>query len=1005
MTMKNVFGIFLTLILLTSVLMGCGASEQAPSAQNDPVEEIDLATYNKVPLIDEFDPGMEKAHFLSAPSDQEIAEEYKDYEAHCSIVVKNTSASFVLGNQKGEYGELILCEIDTYGEEAVLRVKAMKDGAFDDSFEMAEVSFSRTEEDKYILDLEVRGISSAKATMGVSVNEEKLGNFNVPAFSLGCVGFYKSRGTTYAYADDISVLEKGGTELFADDFDGQFSNALYGYNYKNNATSAFSPFFYKTSYINDSNALVVGSGFILSETKADAAPVFRKKFEVKPKEVKSAYLYMTALGSFEASINGTKVSKNLFEPGKMVYNKHLYYVSYDVTELIQEKNTLDITLFHGFFDRGSGYPEAVQNWGGAQAIKGELVIKCKNGEIIVMPTDDSFSVCSNTRYRYNDIYHGEIIDDRYTVEDNSKWVSPGVDTIEEKYLGLPVLHKENESIGFVEVIACESITQTAPNRFIYDFGQNIAGTVVFDLSALKNAGLERGQVITVRYSELLNDEDMANMDDEPGTLWTQNLLTARATDYYVVGDSHDVKVSFPHTYHGFRYAEIIGLDQPLPIENIKAYLVASKAVESAAFECDDETLSNFYKASRYSLRSNLMDVPTDCPQRDERLGWAGDAQVTSLYAMYQYDTEKLYCHYLDEMRAQQSDEGMFTDITPFKSTFGGHNCWGDAPVSIAWNIYVQYGNTAVLEENYEALCKWVDYLVETSDDYLRTSGGYGDHLSSQDTLETLSDTAWCAHSSELVGKIAGVLGKESDAEKYAEISANFKNRWMKEYVREDWSMEAGILHPDLESETAYALGICFEIFPEEMLAAAAGRLKIITEYGGYLFHPGYSGMSFYLRALADYGYIDTAIKVMTNTAPGGLSYPIKMGLTTNPEELSAFKDTDQNGESLGQGKYRVTGSLNHAAYSSVSSFFYTNILGIKPDENAPGYKHFYITPNVGGLTHAAGLYNSRQGKISVDWNAETRKLLCTIPTGSTCTLTLPNGEVQELAEGNYEFTW
>ena len=1012
MTMKNVFGIFLTLILLAVILTGCVVPEQTPSAEKDPVEAIDLATYNKVPKIDEFDPGMEKAHFLSAPTEQEMAqsadnsvEENKDFTALCSITVENTSACFVLGNKKGEYGQLILGEIDTYGEEGIFRVKVMQKGAMDSSFAGEDISFPKSDDGVYRVELEVKSISSVKSTMGVAVNDAHIGNFDVPAFSLGCVGFYKSRGTRYAYADDIKVTSKDGEELFADDFDGHFSNMLFGYNYKNTATSAFSPYFYKTTYRNDSNALVVSSGFILSETKADTAPVFRKKFEAKPKTIKGAYLYMTALGSFEASINGTKVSKNLFDPGKTVFNEHLYYVSYDVTDLIQENNTLEITLFNGFFDRGAGYPEVMQNWGGDPAIKGELVIQRKDGEVVIIPTDESFDVCSNTRYRFNDIYQGEIIDDRYTVEENSKWVQPLVDAVEEKYLDLPILRKENESIGIVEVIACESITQIAPNRFIYDFGQNIAGTVAFDLSELKMADLERGQVITVRYGELLNDEAMANMDDEPGTLWTQNLLTARATDYYVVGDSHDVKISFPHTYHGFRYAEIIGIDQPIPIENIKAYVVASKAVESAAFESSDEMLDKFYKASRYSIRSNLMDVPTDCPQRDERLGWAGDAQVTSLYAMYQYDTEKFYCHYLDEMRAQQNDNGEFTDITPFKNTFGGHNCWGDAPVSIAWNLYLQYGNTEVLAENYEALCKWVDYLVETSNGFLRTSGGYGDHLSSQDTLETLSDTAWCAYSAELVGKIAGVLGKEDDALKYTDISNNYKNRWLKEYVRDDWAMETGILYPEIESETAYSLGICFKIFPEDMLQAAAGRLKILTEYGGYLFHPGYSGMAFYLKALADYGYMDTAIKVMTNTEPGGLMYPIKMGLTTNPEELRVFKDTDENGEPLEQGKYRVTGSLNHAAYSSVCSLLYTNILGITPDENAPGYKHFFISPSACGITHAAGLYNSRQGKISVDWNTETRRLLCTIPTDSTCTLTLPNGEVKELSGGSYEFTW
>ena len=224
------------------------------------------------------------------------------------------------------------------------------------------------------------------------------------------------------------------------------------------------------------------------------------------------------------------------------------------------------------------------------------------------------------------------------------------------------------------------------------------------------------------------------------------------------------------------------------------------------------------------------------------------------------------------------------------------------------------------------------------------------------TCYTLSDTAWCAHSARLVSKMASVLGRDEDAKKYCDIADSFIEAWQKTYIREDWSPEAGILVAEAESETAYSLGIAFDLFPEDIMDAAKERLKILTEYGGYLFYPGYSGMAYYLPALASGGYSDAAVRVLENTAPGGLAFPLTMGLTTHPEELNCFKYQDENGADY-NGMYRVSGSLNHAAYSAVCSFLFTNILGIKTDEERPGFEHFFIEPCVNcGLEYASGSY-------------------------------------------------
>ncbi|MCR5556598.1 MAG: glycoside hydrolase family 78 protein [Butyrivibrio sp.] len=1040
----------LILVLMLGVciaLSGCGPIKDGNKDNKDNRNSGGAGIEAVIPEVHKYDNGMSMAHYISAPSfdsDNDAGEGITNYEISYRLALDNTSACFVIGDKKGEYGELILCELTDHGVgdgasggdvsgsgAASLTLKRFENGIRDQSYDakIAELTVEASSDHVYDVLLEVQGKS-----LLATVNGQPAGAFTIPGFELGCVGTYKSRGTSYAYIDDLIVTSEGKT-LLKDDFDGHFENNLYEYDYGTKAISAFSPYYVKLTEGDAGNRLRVSSGFILSETAAQPAPVFRREILCEKKELKHAYLYMTALGSFEARINGVLVSDHFFDPGKMVYDKYLNYASYDVTNLMQDQNTLDVTLFHGFFDRGSGYPETAGLWGKKRAIKGELVLVYKDESSEIIPTDDQFRVLTDSRYRFDDIYHGEIIDDRYYLPsdenasnetgdgDPAEWQNVLVDDVDEDLSYIGVETKLNESIKPIETRDYISVTEPVEGHFVYDFGQNFAGTISFNLKDFASEELKEGQVITFRYGELLNSDNMINTDGEAGTVWTQNLLTARATDYYVVGANGgrqsenskspdtaeyggaDGGVTFAHTYHGFRYLEVTGLDKAISTGNIKALVLSSGMEETGTFECSSDIISRFYNNSRYSMRSNLMDVPTDCAQRDERLGWAGDAQAASLFGMYQYDAKSFYENYLKAIRGQMSLEGEYMDVAPFNTRFGGHNCWGDASIVIAWNLYLQYGDKEALKDEYWGMGDWIDYLVETSDNYLRTSGGYGDHLSGQDTIETLTDTAWCAHSARLVSKMAKELGKGDDARKYMEIADSFTQAWQNAYIREDGSVEAGILAPEAESETAYSLGIAFDLFPEDMMDGAKERLKLLTEYGGFKFYPGYSGMPYYLPSLASGGYGDYAVKVLENTEVGGIAHPLMMGLTTNPEELGAFRYQDEAGNPYPEGKYRVTGSLNHAAYSSVCSFLYTDILGIKTDENAPGYEHFFIEPAVNcGLSFAKGSYKCIHGTISVSWNAAEKKLEAVVPEGTTCTIILP-GTTTEVESGEHEIIW
>ncbi len=946
---------------------------------------------------------MKNAHFLSAPSsvpgedsDEQHKEKVRNYKVDYSMQLENSAACFVLGDSKGEYGQLMLLEFQVDSEGVSFAIKAMRGGEEDVERFQDPVFIEPSETGAYDVELTV-----SEEKMTAVINGEEIGGFVAPSFDLGTVGVYQRRGCTEVLLVDLLILDhSSGEVLLQDDFDGAFVNNLYSYNYGSAAESIFSPYYYRTKEAGGDKSLVVKPGFLLTEAIQEPAPVFRKSFETDIKKLESAYICMTALGSFDLELNGRKVNSDFLSPGRLMFDQSLNYVSYDITDFLEKENTVDIFLFHGFFDRGVGYPEIANSWGNINAIKGGVVLTYKDGTSSYIPTDESFKVSRDTRYRFDDIYQGEIIDDRFAGNADS-FAEPVIDAVSEHFLKAPITAKENEPIAEIEALSPISVTEPVPGRFVYDFGQNHAGTIRLKKKALDSQNLNDGQVLTFRYAEALNAPELVNSDDENGTVWTSNLYTARATDYYIYskeGRKGDEDITFAHTYHGFRYLEITGINEAIAEEDIEAVVMSSGMAETGSFSCSNELINRYYNNSRYSMRSNMMDVPTDCPQRDERLGWSGDAQITSHFATYQYDADRFYRNYLRLLVSEQDESGAYPDIAPVSESFGGHSCWGDAPVMIAWNLFLQYGDTDVVKENLDSLCRWIDYLEENSDDYLMTSGGYGDHLAKQTTPESLTDTAMCAHSAELVSRMAHALGDEDKAARYQDISDKFKSRWRQEFVRDDWSVAGGIIIPDAETQTAYSLGIEFGLFDEEMMEEAAERLSLLTEYSGYMFGPGYSGMGYYLPALADYGYGDKALAVLTNEQPGGFSELLNKGFTTNPESFNSF--------SYEEGGYRLDGPLNHAAYSAPAAFLYTHILGIQPDENAPGYEHFYVKPvMMEGLESASGSIETRYGQISVSYDKAAGKINCTVPEGTTCSMTLPNGEIKELEPGNYEFNW
>ena len=937
--------------------------------------------------------GMENAKWICAPSsilETDVSDSDYIYTIHYDMEVSGTSAGFVFGANTGRYGDMYLCRIREHDGAADFELLKMSGGTFretDDFGESIDIS-SCLQDDTPLFSVD---LSIDHETLSVTINGKHIQDFTIDSTPVGAVGYYKSRGTTYAFLDNLLVLDHAGSDIYREAFEDD--------------TTIFSPYYAVT----DEGRLKIGSGLLLTGYEEDPAPVFYRTFSLSDREIESARIYMTALGSYQITCNGQSVSDDYFSPGKFVYNQELTYMTYDVTSLLKAdaQNYLSVTLLHGWYDRAVGYPEIWNPWGDTNALLGMLEIRYRDGTTETIATDERFLCYTDGPIRMDDIYQGEYYDAGkepdlpHDLSSPSKdWLAAETNAVDDIYSSLPLHGKECEAVRCISELSPVSVSEPAENVYVYDFGQNFAGTCQIKVTG------EAGQIITLRYGEALNDENMSNCDDVPGTIWTENLLTAEATDYYVLKGDPDGEVFKPaFTYHGFRYLQITGLDEPLPVGDVRGIVLSSDLAQTGSFTCSNELLNRFYQNTIWSQKSNFIDNPTDCCQRDERHGWAGDAQIYSLTASYHMDTYNFYRKYLNELRLLQTAGGSFPDMAPrnFGTEWDGkggaatNNCWGDAAVIITWNLYTQYGDKTILEENYDALCKWMEVLISTSDNYIRNWGGYGDHLSLEDTPADVSDTAWCAHSAELLSKMAAVLGKEQDADYYMQTYDNFKKAWQNAYVKPDGTTTC-------DTQTSYALGLAFHLFPDALQDAAASRLNTLAEYSGYHIRTGFSGIGYLLSALSENGFTETAYALLLQEDYPSLLYPAAHGATTVYEQLSGYSENED-------GTFHLDGSLNHYAFGTPAGWLYSNVLGIKSDENDPGYHHILLKPEMtGGLTYANGSYNSIYGTIRVvwEWTGDTCSLTVTIPPNTTATLTLPDSiegeKIYELEAGSYDFT-
>jgi alpha-L-rhamnosidase len=756
---------------------------------------------------------------------------------------------------------------------------------------------------------------------------------------------------------------------------------------KNRVSAWSAPAFWETGLLDKAlwTASYIGMNDSTPEKKSHPSQFYRKDFKTD-KPIKSARAYVTALGLYELYLNGEKVGNELFTPGFTSYDHRIQYQTYDVTEMLQEDNAIGAIVGDGWYRGNIGWKGDYAFYGKQLAFLVQLKIDYADGSSDIIESDSNWKA-SYGPILESDMYNGEKYDARLEMEgwantdfDDSKWT--GVEIVEHTKdilvapQGPPV--KATEEIKPVELIT------TPKGEIVLDLGQNMVGWTRMKVEGPK------GHKVTLKFAEVL---------DKDGNFYTKNLRRAEATDSYTLkGDGEEVFE--PHfTSHGFRYIQVIDYPGTLNPDDFTGVVVYSDIAPTGTFTTSDPMINQLQSNIQWGQRDNFLDIPTDCPQRDERAGWTGDAQVFSMTAAYNFDVAAFYTKWLKDLALDQHENGLVTNVVPDILTGsegvsgqGGATGWGDAAVIIPWTVYQSYGDERILKEQYESMKDWVDYMAKESGednlwndpdhwhwgDWLAYNADKPDYNGSV-TEKDLIATAYAYYSTTLLTKIASIVGKTEDANKYGELSKKIKNAFIKEYITPNGRLVS-------HTQTAYALALTFDLIPEELVEKSAEYFAEDVEKFGHL-TTGFLGTPLLCSTLTKIGRDDLAFVLLNRKEFPSWLYPITMGATTIWERW----DTQKPDGTIIEGM----NSFNHYSYGAVGEWMYNHIGGINIDPENPGYKHIILHPNPGGgLTSAKADFLSLYGKIVSDWAIKNGEFHyeVVIPANTTATVTLPQAK-------------
>ena len=764
---------------------------------------------------------------------------------------------------------------------------------------------------------------------------------------------------------------------------------------------------------------------ITKDPSRGAIPMLRSNIPVrKDAALQRARLYVTARGIYDVHVNGARITENLLAPGLTQYDRRMNYQAYDLTGILKPGNNgIGVALGSGWWCDAQTFVVKNYNYfGDKEALLAKIVLEFADGDREVYTTNpETWKYFGDGPYRYSGFFLGEQYDarkkavyDAFSLADfdDSGWSAAAKEPWE-----LPVI-AENRTFpaGFgrswpqvhggevsfeggypapVHVTAVRSAKKRLDQGekiYIYDLEQEMAGVPRIHFHE------KAGTKVIIRYAEVLYP-NLPEYGENVGKLMLENYRDATSTDIYICSGEEGEVYQPRFTFHGYRYIEISGVENPPALSEVESLQYSSIEKFAGSFESSHALLNRFTENVHWSQLCNFINIPTDCPQRNERMGWAGDTHVFCHTALLNSDLKPFYERYLQAFEDLQTGEGQYPEIAPVGGGFGGvtYEC---ASIFIAYELYEQYGDARILEKYYPGMKKYMEYMKDKGLPGAGSPavGPLGDWLAPEETDLPLLWNAFYYREAVLMEKIAGILKDEEGAKTYHELAEKCRRYWNGTFVDPETKKTRTLEGKPCDTQCSYVLGLQYGIMEDR--EAAAKHLLRKTRAANHTVGTGFFGTGLLNQALCDTGASEDAYKLMLQTAFPSWLYPVTQGATT------IWEHWDSLTEEKGFGGQNAMNSFNHYSLGSVLSWLYQYVLGIRREEEHPGFSHFRLEPVIGDLTWAKGSVNSPCGVIESGWKKENGRILyqCEIPVNTRATLVLPGGKSEKLGSGRHEFT-
>jgi alpha-L-rhamnosidase len=689
--------------------------------------------------------------------------------------------------------------------------------------------------------------------------------------------------------------------------------------------------------------------------------LLRKEFSLAGKVVR-ARAYVTALGYYELHLNGKKIGDKVLDPAWTVYPKRVLYSTYDVTSALKDgANAIGLMLGGGWATQEAGGPAYYK----APALLFQMNVELADGKTVSISSNTSWKTSAGPVVS-DSVYDGEVYDAGL---EKPGWDGPGFDDSgwaparQEQGTAGEISAEMMPPIRVTDELVPRSMTNPEPGVYVYDFGQNFAGW-----TRLRVRG-PRGAKVMLRFSELIYPNGMINR---------QNIRSAKARDIYILRGSGLEKYEPHFTYHGFRYVEVTGYPGAPSLDSIRGRVVNSAVQTTGSFVASKQVLNEIQHLIRWGQLSNLHSIPTDCDQRNERQGWMGDAQVSAEEAMMNFDMAAFYTNFVRDIRDDQLPDGEIPDTVPHKyGRYPADPAWGTAYPLLCWYMWQQYGDKRILQENYDGLKKYVEFLrTRAKDDVLRYSY-YGDWVAIKHTPGALVSDSYFYYDTRILSDIAKILGKNEDAEAYSKLADEIRNAFNKAFFNAETGEYAN------GTQTAQALPLFLDLVPEKERGGVMGKLynNIVYEHNTHV-TTGFIGVKYLLPVLTRHGHSDLAYELATQTTYPSWGYMIAEGATTLWELWQSKIGPSMN-------------SHNHIMMGSLGAWFYRALGGINLGPDGEGYRHIVLEPNmVEDLDWASASIETVRGPVSCSWNkkAGAVSMEVVIPANSDAKIVVPSEE-------------